>query len=208
MASYYYAQMRGSDEMSRLTPEAIAQLSLRRSVGVGYSREETDRALADIAAGFEQVLQERAQLEEKLAELEARLPETRDLERRLRKALVTAERAGELARRAARYEAEATLKAARQRANKLVEDGERRKALLERKAERLEASARRRARTVLGDLEQERARLEDEVEGLRTARLKALRGYDQALGAAATWLRDELGRGAVAAASQHDGSTP
>jgi cell division septum initiation protein DivIVA len=195
--------------MTPLTPEAITRLPLKRSVGVGYSREETDRALADIAASFEQGLQERAQLEEKLAELEARLPETKDLERRLRKALVTAERAGELARRASRYEAEVTLKAARQRADKLVEDGERRKALRERKVERLEAVARRHARNMLAELHEERARLEDEVDALRAARLEALREYDQALGKAAAWLQGEIDKEAlVGAASQTDGSTP
>jgi len=75
-----------------LTPVEI--LHMTPSTGLfGYKKGPTDRLLADIVASFEDVWRERADLADKVEQLEADLVRYRELESLLRTTLVSAERA-------------------------------------------------------------------------------------------------------------------
>jgi cell division initiation protein len=175
-----------------LTPLEIRQLSLKRTIGIGYARQETDRVLAEIAASFEQVWQERVELARQLEAIEEKLPDVTGLERTLKNALINAERAAERIRASARQDAELALKAARQRAESLRREGEAAVARAESSARKIEDNARDEAATLLRQAADDRRSLEDEIRQIRTARLTAAREYEEELAAAAAWLREQL----------------
>jgi cell division initiation protein len=88
-----------------LAPVEIRHVKIGRGL-FGYSRSGTDRLLDEITASFEDVWRERADLADKVEQLEADLVRYRELEALLRATLVSAERtAGEL-KHQARREAE------------------------------------------------------------------------------------------------------
>ncbi|HKB92764.1 MAG TPA: DivIVA domain-containing protein [Gaiellaceae bacterium] len=91
-----------------LTPVEI--LHMTPSTGLfGYKKGPTDRLLADIVASFEDVWRERADLADKVEQLEADLVRYRELESLLRTTLVSAERASADMKEQARKEAELIL---------------------------------------------------------------------------------------------------
>jgi cell division initiation protein len=75
----------------------------------GYKRAATDRLLAEIVASFEDVWRERADLADKVEQLESDLVRYRELEALLRTTLVSAERASQDLKEQARKEAELIL---------------------------------------------------------------------------------------------------
>ncbi|HEY4413362.1 MAG TPA: DivIVA domain-containing protein [Gaiellaceae bacterium] len=75
----------------------------------GYKRAATDRLLAEIVASFEDVWRERADLADKVEQLESDLIRYRELEALLRTTLVSAERASQDVKEQARKEAELIL---------------------------------------------------------------------------------------------------
>jgi len=75
----------------------------------GYKRAATDRLLAEIVASFEDVWRERADLADKVEQLEGDLVRYRELEGLLRTTLVSAERASQELKEQARREAELIL---------------------------------------------------------------------------------------------------
>ena len=75
----------------------------------GYKRAQTDRLLAEIVASFEDVWRERADLADKVEQLEADLVRYRELEGLLRTTLVSAERASQDVKEQAKKEAELIL---------------------------------------------------------------------------------------------------
>src|SRR5919107_1039054 len=88
-----------------LTPVKIRHIRLGRGVG-GYKRAPVDRLLADVAESFEDVWRERADLADKVEQLELDLVRHRELEGLLRTTLVSAESAAQQLREQARKEAE------------------------------------------------------------------------------------------------------
>ena len=88
-----------------LTPVEIRHVSLGRGLP-GYKREQVDKLLADVAASFEDVWRERADLADKVEQLESDLVRYRELESLLRATLVSAERAAAELKEQARREAE------------------------------------------------------------------------------------------------------
>jgi cell division initiation protein len=79
-----------------LTPVEIRHAKLSRAL-LGYAREDVDRLLEEVISSFEEVWRERADLADRVEQLEAELARYRELEGLLRATLVTAERAaGEL----------------------------------------------------------------------------------------------------------------
>ena len=85
-----------------LTPVEIRHISLGRGL-LGYRRAPTDRLLEEVAGSFEEVWRERADLADKVEELETDLERFRELEALLRTTLVSAERtAAELKAQATR----------------------------------------------------------------------------------------------------------
>lgn len=91
-----------------LTPVEIRHLKPPTRL-LGYNRGATDRLLAEIAASFEDVWRERADLADKVEQLESDLVRYKELEGLLRTTLVSAERASADLKEQARREAELIL---------------------------------------------------------------------------------------------------
>jgi cell division initiation protein len=92
-----------------LTPVEIRHMSPPRTTFRGYRVAATDKLLEDIAASFEDVWRERADLADKVEQLETDLVRFRELESLLRTTLVSAEQASAQMRDQARREAELIL---------------------------------------------------------------------------------------------------
>ena len=92
-----------------LTPVEIRHLTPPRTTFRGYRVAATDKLLEDIATSFEDVWRERADLADKVEQLEADLVRFRELESLLRTTLVSAEQASAQMRDQARREAELIL---------------------------------------------------------------------------------------------------
>ena len=133
-----------------LTPVEIRHVKLGRGV-LGYRRGGVDRLLEEVVASFEDVWRDRADLADRVEQLEADLVRYRELESLLRATLVTAERtAGELADQARREadlilgeahaEARAILRRASAENERLRADSGRVRALLHAALTSLEAS--------------------------------------------------------------------
>ena len=88
-----------------LTPVEIMHMTPGKGL-FGYKRGQTDRLLSEVAASFEDVWRERADLADKVEQLEADLTRFRELETLLRTTLVSAERASAEMKEQARKEAE------------------------------------------------------------------------------------------------------
>lgn len=91
-----------------LTPVEIRHLSPPKSFR-GYERSHVDRLLNEIAASFEDVWRERADLADKVEQLEQDLVRYKELEALLRETLVSAERAASELKEQARREADVIL---------------------------------------------------------------------------------------------------
>jgi cell division initiation protein len=91
-----------------LTPVEIMHMTPGKGV-FGYKRAATDRLLAEIVSSFEDVWRERADLADKVEQLESDLVRYRELESLLRATLVSAERASAEVKEQARREAEVIL---------------------------------------------------------------------------------------------------
>jgi cell division initiation protein len=87
-----------------LSPQEIRHMKLAR--GWGYGRGSVDRLLEDVVQSFEDVWRERAELQDRLEQLESDIARYRDLETLLRKTLVSAERSAQELKDQARREAE------------------------------------------------------------------------------------------------------
>ncbi len=91
-----------------LTPVEIRHMAPARAF-FGYNAGATDRLLEEIASSFEDVWRERADLADKIEQLDADLVRYRELEALLRTTLVSAERASAEMKEQARREAELIL---------------------------------------------------------------------------------------------------
>ena len=102
-----------------LTPVEIRHLAPPRTTFRGYGVAATDRLFEEIAASFEDVWRERADLADKVESLEADLVRFRELEALLRTTLVSAERAAAEMKEQARREADLILGEAHAEARKV-----------------------------------------------------------------------------------------
>lgn len=89
-----------------LTPVEIRHVELHRTWLRGYKRSGIDRLLTEIADSFEEVWRERADMADRLDELEAEATKHRELEALLRSTLVSAERAAQDMKEQARRESD------------------------------------------------------------------------------------------------------
>jgi cell division initiation protein len=89
---------------------------------MGYNRGQTDRLLEEIAASFEDVWRERADLADKVEQLESDLVRFKELETLLRTTLMSAERASTELKEQARREADLILGEAHVEARKVRRD--------------------------------------------------------------------------------------
>jgi cell division initiation protein len=143
-----------------LTPVEIRHMKPPRTMFGAYRAAPTEKLLDDIVASFEDVWRERADLADKVEQLEADLVRFRELETLLRATLVSAEQASEQVKEQARREAELILGEAHAEAREV-----RRRAVDEN--ERLETAARRlrvQLTEALSVLDEEAAAEEEEAE--------------------------------------------
>src|SRR5436189_6397248 len=119
-----------------LTPVEIRHMRPPRSPFGGYRRDPTERLFDEIVGSFEDVWRERADLADKVEQLETDLVRYRELETLLRTTLVSAEQASAHTRDQARREAELILSEAHAEAREIQ-----RRALAEN--DRLEQDSRR-----------------------------------------------------------------
>jgi cell division initiation protein len=102
-----------------ISPVELRHLRFRRRP-LGYHPAAVDAELGRVADAFELVWQERADLHDRVEELQAELGRMREIEDTLRRTLLSAERAADTVRAQARTEAEATLRDAEARARAIV----------------------------------------------------------------------------------------
>jgi cell division initiation protein len=119
-----------------LTPVEIRHMTPPRTTFGGYRTGPTEKLLEDIATSFEDVWRERADLADKVEQLETDLVRFRELESLLRMTLVSAEQASAQMRDQARREATLILSEAHAEAREIQ-----RRAVAEN--ERLSQEARR-----------------------------------------------------------------
>jgi cell division initiation protein len=96
-----------------LTPVEIRHLKPPRSIIGGYRRTTVDDLLDEIVASFEDVWRERADLFDKVEQLEGDLVRFRELEGLLRTTLISAERSAVTLKEQARKEADLIIEEAR-----------------------------------------------------------------------------------------------
>lgn len=89
-----------------LTPVEIRHVQLRRAWLRGYRRSGVDGLLDEIADSFEEVWRERADLSDRVEELESEAAKHRELEALLRATLISAERAAQDMKEQARRESD------------------------------------------------------------------------------------------------------
>jgi cell division initiation protein len=104
-----------------LTPVEIRHIQLKRGL-FGYRKASVHQMMDDIADSFETVWRERSQLVERVEELETEVTRHVELEGLLRSTLVSAERASQDLKEAARREADVIVTEANAEARKVTRD--------------------------------------------------------------------------------------
>lgn len=103
-----------------LTPVEIRHLKPSKTFIGGYDREAIDRLLDEIVMSFEDVWRERADMADKVEQLENDLIRYREIEGLLRTTLVSAEKAAVTLKEQARKEAELIIEEARSEARSIT----------------------------------------------------------------------------------------
>jgi cell division initiation protein len=103
-----------------LTPVEIRHVKPSRTLFRGYRRTEMDDLLDEIASSFEDVWRERADLADKVEQLEADIVRFRELETLLRTTLMSAERAAVGLKEQAAKEADLIVEEARAEARAIT----------------------------------------------------------------------------------------
>jgi cell division initiation protein len=103
-----------------LTPVEIRHVKPTGTFFRGYKRNAVDELLNEIVLSFEDVWRERADLADKIDQLETDLVRYRELEALLRTTLVSAEKAAVTLKEQARKEAELTVEEARAEARAIT----------------------------------------------------------------------------------------
>ena len=102
-----------------MTPVEVRHQQLKRGL-FGYRRRGVDALMTDLADSFEVVWRERADLVDRVEELEADLAKHVELEGLLRSTLISAERAAQEQRERARREADTILVEAHSEARTVI----------------------------------------------------------------------------------------
>jgi len=145
-----------------LTPVEIRHITPGRAV-LGYDRGATDRLLDEIVTSFEDVWRERADLADKVEQLEADVVRYRELEGLLRTTLVSAERSSAELKEQARREADLILAEAHAEARAVQRRALAENERLRAESQRLRAQLRAALATIDGPEEPRQA--EPEAEG-------------------------------------------
>jgi cell division initiation protein len=124
-----------------LSPAEIRHAELDRGL-FGYKRETVDELLDEIVESFEDVWRERADLADKVEQLEGEIVRFRELESLLRTTLVSAERASHELRDQARKEAELIVSEAQNEARSVIRDARAERERLVAESNRIKAMLR------------------------------------------------------------------
>jgi cell division initiation protein len=133
-----------------LTPVEIRHLELHRTFLRGYRKGSVDKLLGDIADSFEEVWRERADLADRLDELEREASKHRELEALLRSTLVSAERAAHEMKEQARRESDLIVQEAHAEGRRVIREISAEKQRLEEDVRKIRALLRT-ALEALGD---------------------------------------------------------
>ena len=125
-----------------LTPVEIRHLELHRSWLRGYRKSPVDGLLSEIADSFEEVWRERADLADRLEELETEAAKHRELETLLRSTLVSAERASHDMKEQARRESDLIVQEAHAEGRRVMREITAEKLTLEEDVRRIRAMLR------------------------------------------------------------------
>ena len=105
----------------RITPMDIRQQQFTVKMFRGFDTQEVDTFLEDLASDYEALLKENSLLKEQLQALEERTRGLEEREKVLQETLVTAQKASQEIREAARRETQITLSDAELQAEKIVQ---------------------------------------------------------------------------------------
>jgi cell division initiation protein len=125
-----------------LTPVEVRHVDLRRAWFRGYRRGVVERLLSDIADSFEDVWRERADLADRLEELETEASKHRELEALLRSTLVSAERAAQDMKEQARRESDLIVQEAHAESRRIARSASAEKTRLETDLRRIRGQLR------------------------------------------------------------------
>jgi cell division initiation protein len=125
-----------------LTPVEIRHINLRRSWFRGYRKPGVDGLLTEIADSFEEVWRERADLSDRLEELEAEAAKHHELETLLRSTLVSAERAAQDTKEQARRESDLIVQEAHAESRRVTRESAAEKRRLEEDMVKIRAQLR------------------------------------------------------------------
>jgi cell division initiation protein len=135
-----------------LSPAELRHTRPRRRI-LGYRVSEVDQIMIDATSAYEHVWRDRADLEDRVHELEMSLGELRDTESAMRDALVTAQRTADDVRAQANRDAELIVREAEARAREIIHKTYAEREQVRREIERLradESQFRTRLRSLLG----------------------------------------------------------
>jgi cell division initiation protein len=124
-----------------ITPVEIHHLQIGRRP-FGYRRSTVDRYLEEIAASFEAVWRERADLADRVEHLESELQRHRELESLLRSTLVSAEKAAQEQLETARKQADVIVSEAHAEARAVARRAQGERDRLERESQRIQTLLR------------------------------------------------------------------
>jgi cell division initiation protein len=125
-----------------LTPVEIRHINLRRAWFRGYRKPGVDGLLTEIADSFEEVWRERADLSDRLEELEGEAAKHRELETLLRSTLVSAERAAQDTKEQARRESDLIVQEAHAESRRVTREAAAEKRRLEEDMVKIRAQLR------------------------------------------------------------------
>jgi cell division initiation protein len=123
----------------RVTPAEIGDADLPRAWLRGYRRSSVEELLEDIADTVDRVSRERAQLSERLAELQTEASKHRELEALLRSTLISAERAAQELKEQARRESDLLVQEAHAESRRITRECAAEKRRLEEDVSRIRA---------------------------------------------------------------------
>jgi cell division initiation protein len=138
-----------------LTPVEVRHVDLKRAWLRGYRRKPVEQLLDEIADSFEEVWRERADLSDRLEELEAEAAKHRELEALLRSTLVSAERAAQDMKEQARRESDLIVQEAHAESRRVTREA----AVEKRRLEEDIVKIRAQLRAAFESLEESAARL-------------------------------------------------
>ena len=125
-----------------LTPVEVRHVDLKRAWLRGYRRKPVEHLLDEIADSFEEVWRERADLSDRLEELDAEAAKHRELEALLRSTLVSAERAAQDMKEQARRESDLIVQEAHAESRRVTREAAAEKRRLEEDIVKIRAQLR------------------------------------------------------------------